>query len=271
MASLTDLMNKYKGQDSKPKEEAAAPAPPPAQELGPGCRQCGVDLEAHGLTRHDLDATETASGVYVDWSPCCNQRREDVELYGWAQVYGLGLEEALHQELGLNVREVYLSDSLARFTLTLRGPGNGVAGWQTEIFEDVDEYHSHHDSPAGWKYGIAVYNGPVKVGVFVVGRPVAHMIQQQEPWTLEVTRVCCFGDARLRRNAASKLYGACAREAARRGYTKLITYTLESEDAASTKAANFVPVHITCPKVRWALGLDHTTRQELDSQRIELD
>ena len=84
------------------------------EDLRPGGCQCGVDLEAHGLTRHGLGASETASGVYVDWSPCCNRRREEVELHGWAQVYGLELEEALRQELGLNVRNV-LHDSVGRW------------------------------------------------------------------------------------------------------------------------------------------------------------
>lgn len=249
-----------------------------------GCQFCGWTDDELGL-----DASHTDRGIYVEWHPCCEAKREYVGMHGWSEAHGETLERSLELRIGLSVRQVYLSDSLCRFKLTLREPGNGVRGWQTEVFEDVDEHHSHHDSPAGWKYGIAVYNGPVKVGVAVVGRPVARMIATREPGTLEVTRVCCFGDPRLRRNAASKLYGACAREAARRGYDKLITYTLESEDGASTKAANFVPVHQseggswsradrkrddkapTCPKVRWALGLDRATRKAVAAERIDLE
>lgn len=36
------------------------------------------------------------------------------------------------------------------------------------------------------------------------------------------------------------LYGACARIAKHMGYDSVITYTLESENGASVKAANFV-------------------------------
>lgn len=65
MASLNDLMNKYKGQDSKPKEEAPAPAPPeptpapaPASDDKPdhggivteeGLRELGIPPILHGV------------------------------------------------------------------------------------------------------------------------------------------------------------------------------------------------------------------------------
>lgn len=40
-------------------------------------------------------------------------------------------------------------------------------------------------------------------------------------------------------NACSMLYGACCRIAMAMGYTKVITYTLVSENGASLKASGF--------------------------------
>ena len=65
------------------------------------------------------------------------------------------------------------------------------------------------------------------------GRPVARYYD--DGITLEINRVCTNG----KRNACSMLYGACCRIAKEMGYTKVITYTLASEDGASLKASNF--------------------------------
>ena len=53
--------------------------------------------------------------------------------------------------------------------------------------------------------------------------------------TLEIYRNCTDGT----KNACTKLYGACVRIARDMGYKKVITYTLESENGASLRAANF--------------------------------
>ena len=45
----------------------------------------------------------------------------------------------------------------------------------------------------------------------------------------------------LRWNAASMLYGWCAREAARQGWTKVITYTRTDELGTSLRAAGWQP------------------------------
>lgn len=54
--------------------------------------------------------------------------------------------------------------------------------------------------------------------------------------TLEINRVATDGA----KNACSMLYGASVRVARAMGYEKVVTYTLESENGASVKAANFV-------------------------------
>lgn len=97
-------------------------------------------------------------------------------------------------------------------------------------------HHRHHLPARGWKFGVGCELGGVLVGVVVVGRPVARMID--DGYTLEVTRMCTDGS----RNACSFLYGAARRASRALGYRRLITYTLESESGVSLIASGFVLV-----------------------------
>jgi len=100
--------------------------------------------------------------------------------------------------------------------------------------EFIKQHHSHHLSPQGWKFGVAVNNGGFTiVGVLTVGRPVARYFD--DGWTLEVTRCCTAGF----KGAASKLYGAARRAVFAMGYKRLITYTLKTEKGTSLKAAGW--------------------------------
>ena len=81
--------------------------------------------------------------------------------------------------------------------------------------------------------GNRVFCGGALVGVATCGRPVGRHFD--DGITCEITRVCTDGT----RNACSMLYGACCRIAKEMGYDRIITYTLQSEDGASLKAANF--------------------------------
>lgn len=103
----------------------------------------------------------------------------------------------------------------------------------------VAEHHEHCRPPAGWKFGASCWNGPSLVGVVMVGRPVARMIDASE--VVEVNRLCLDRDMapELRHNASSMLYGHAAKEARRRGFQKIITYTLESESGHSLVAAGW--------------------------------
>lgn len=73
------------------------------------------------------------------------------------------------------------------------------------------------------------------IGVATVGRPVSRMIQANEPYTLEVNRLCTDGTPHV----ASKLYAACWRAARALGYRRLITYILASEPGTSLSAAGW--------------------------------
>lgn len=97
----------------------------------------------------------------------------------------------------------------------------------------IEKHHRHHKPTVGHKFSIGCMAGDDLCGVAVCGRPVSRYLDNG--LTLEVNRLCTDGT----RNACSKLYGACCRIAQNMGYTKIITYTLESENGASLRASNF--------------------------------
>jgi len=100
----------------------------------------------------------------------------------------------------------------------------------------VAEHHRHHRPPQGWLFGVAANNGEAVIGVAMVGRPVARMLQ--DGYTAEVTRLCTDGTPHV----ASKLLAASWRAARAMGYRRLITYTLASEDGTSIRAAGWKEV-----------------------------
>ncbi|HMJ03091.1 MAG TPA: XF1762 family protein, partial [Conexibacter sp.] len=83
------------------------------------------------------------------------------------------------------------------------------------------------------KFALGAARGDELVGVAIVGRPLARLLQ--DGWTLEVLRLCTTGD----RNACSFLYGACWRAARALGYRRLVTYTRADEGGASLRASGF--------------------------------
>lgn len=104
------------------------------------------------------------------------------------------------------------------------------------------------------------------VGVAIVGRPVARMLQ--DGYTCEVTRLCTDGT----RNACSKLYAAARQAAIAKGYVRGVTYILGAETGASLRAAGWRDLgdspggswsregrerddpNPTCPKRRYGWG-----------------
>ena len=94
-------------------------------------------------------------------------------------------------------------------------------------------HHRHHRPPQGCKFCIGVSAGGKEVGVAIIGRPVARMLDGG--WTAEVTRLCTDGTA----NVASMLYAACWRAARAMGYRRLVTYILATELGTSLRAAGW--------------------------------
>lgn len=109
----------------------------------------------------------------------------------------------------------------------------------------VLQHHRHHDAARGHKFSIAAYQEGRIVGVAICGRPPGRYLDDGH--TLEVTRLCTDGT----RNACSFLYSAAAREARRRGYSKIITYILQSENGASLRASNWTLEAEKCGKPSW--------------------
>lgn len=103
----------------------------------------------------------------------------------------------------------------------------------------VLDHHEHCNPPVGWRFGAGIWNANTLIGVVMVGRPVARALDHRR--VVEANRVCVRRDtpAPLRWNACSQLYGWAARTAASRGFEKIITYTLETEEGTSLRAAGW--------------------------------
>lgn len=97
----------------------------------------------------------------------------------------------------------------------------------------VSRVHRHHRPPPGGLFACAALEDSVIVAVGIAARPVSRMLQNGV--TVEITRLASTGT----RNACSKVYGALCRASAAIGYTRAITYTLESEHGSSVRAAGF--------------------------------
>lgn len=104
-----------------------------------------------------------------------------------------------------------------------------------EAAEFVRNFHRHNKAPIGHVFSIAASDGAQLVGVAIVGRPVARMLQDGA--TLEVLRVCVTDEAP--KGACSFLYSRAWRVAAALGWSRLITYTLQSESGASLRGAGW--------------------------------
>ena len=104
----------------------------------------------------------------------------------------------------------------------------------------VRRHHAHCNPPVTWRFGQSVFNGHTMLGVIMVGNPVAAALNGRG--MLEVNRLCIRRDLprALAWNAASMLYGWGAREAERRGWMHIVTYTRADEDGTSLRAAGWV-------------------------------
>lgn len=97
----------------------------------------------------------------------------------------------------------------------------------------VDSLHRHHDPVHRDKYRIGCELDGKLVGVVQVGRPVSRILD--DGTTLEVTRLCTDGT----KNVCSFLYSKAARIAKELGYSKIITYILDTESGDSLLATGW--------------------------------
>jgi hypothetical protein len=103
----------------------------------------------------------------------------------------------------------------------------------------ISRHHAHCDPTRAWRFGFSVFNGAALMGVATVGNPVAPTLMKRG--IAEVNRLCIRRDLNpmLRWNCCSMLYAHSAREAERRGFNRIITYTRVDEDGASLRAAGW--------------------------------
>jgi hypothetical protein len=114
-------------------------------------------------------------------------------------------------------------------------------------------HRRHRKPPRGFKFCVGVADdGDVLVGVAMVGRPVARMLD--DGLTLEINRTATSAaedDDHPARNANSMLYGASARAAKALGYHRVITYNEDGESGASLRGAGFELVASRPPHPGW--------------------
>ena len=97
----------------------------------------------------------------------------------------------------------------------------------------INTHHRHHQASHRDKFRIAASDGKNIVGVIQVGRPISRALDDGH--TLEVLRLCTTGE----KDVCSFLYSRAARIAKEMGYTKIITYILESEPGTSLRASGW--------------------------------
>lgn len=106
---------------------------------------------------------------------------------------------------------------------------------QRAACEFVAMHHRHSKPPRGCLFALAAVADGETVGVAMVGRPVARMLQ--DGLTAEVLRVCVLDGAP--KGACSFLYSRCDRAAKALGYRRVLTYTLDREGGASLRGAGW--------------------------------
>ena len=123
-----------------------------------------------------------------------------------------------------------------------------------EANEFVANFHRHNKPTNGGKFSIGAIYGDELVGVAIVGRPVARMLD--DGLTVEVTRVCVVDHAP--KNTCSFLYGRCWRIWQQMGGKRMITYTLQEESGSSLRGAGWKIVGEVKPTER---GWDRDNRK----------
>jgi hypothetical protein len=116
-----------------------------------------------------------------------------------------------------------------------------------EANEFVFNFHRHNRPVTGGKFAIGAEWDGKMVGVVIVGRPIARLLN--DDYTAEVYRTCTSPGAPP--NTNSFLYGAAWRASKAMGYRKLITYTLQTESGASLRGAGWKVVGEVKPSGNW--------------------
>ena len=130
----------------------------------------------------------------------------------------------------------------------------------SEAIQFVRNFHRHNKPPAGGLFAVGVSDGEKCIGVAIVSRPVARMLDDGA--TVEVIRCCVIEDAP--KGACSFLYSRCWQAAKALGWSKLITYTLQSESGASLRGAGWTIV----AELKGSTGKAWQSRPNRDWQEV---
>lgn len=99
----------------------------------------------------------------------------------------------------------------------------------------VNKHHRHNKPVVGAKFSIGLLHNDELMGVAIVGRPIARMLD--DGTTAEVLRTCVKDGSPKGSN--SFLYSRCWKAWKAMGGERLVTYTLKSESGASLRGAGW--------------------------------
>lgn len=117
---------------------------------------------------------------------------------------------------------------------------------QANDFVEQHHRHSARTSNDGGKFAIGLTVGGELVGVAIVGRPVARLLQ--DTGTAEVLRLCVSPAAP--KGACARLYARCKRIWQLMGGDRVVTYTLARERGDSLRGAGFA-IESVVPARAW--------------------
>jgi hypothetical protein len=130
--------------------------------------------------------------------------------------------------------------------------------------EVIAQWHRHNKPVVGCRFAIGAEHAGELVGVAVVGRPVARMVDFQK--VAEVTRLCVVDGAP--KNTCSFLYAACRRVWHAMGGERMITYTLTRETGASLRAAGWIPTPVQRKGETGWLSRDREHQAVFDEEKL---
>jgi hypothetical protein len=202
---------------------------------GETCPYCGEDasVELFEVWGHEFQI-ET----------CCADYHEEMVFEMQDEGFRLALLRQLDAEAltGLELRRVaddgcgsLLLDYALRIVAARPDERNALNDY-------IEAHHEHCGRLPTWRYAAWIYNGRTRLGCVIVGNPTARAYMGRG-W-VEVRRLCLARNisAALRWKACSMLYGWAVDEAKRRGFSKIITYTLaDSESGMSLRYARWKP------------------------------
>lgn len=118
-----------------------------------------------------------------------------------------------------------------------------------EANDFVEAYHRHNGrtSRDGGKFAIGASDGEQLVGVAIVGRPLARLLN--DAYTAEVLRACAVDAAP--KGTCLFLYGRCWRIWQQMGGRRMVTYTLTTDSGASLRGAGWKIIGESRPSGGW--------------------